>query len=71
MRTILTDMPVKIRGYIYEDVATGERVCVLNARLTHEANQQTYEHECYHVEHGDIESKEDINAIEVRAHRPE
>ena len=68
MRTILIDMPVKIRGYIYEDVATGERVCVLNARLTHEANQHTYEHECYHSDHGDLNSNEDINIIEARAH---
>ena len=62
-------MPVKIRGYIYEDVATGERVCVLNARLTHEANQHTYEHECNHVINGDLDSGEDINIIEYRAHQ--
>ena len=69
MRTILIDMPVKIRGYIYEDVATGERVCVLNARLTHEANQHTYEHECNHVANDDLYSSEDINSIETRCHK--
>ena len=69
MRTILVDMPVKIRGYICEDVATGERVCVLNARLTHEANQNTYEHECRHINNKDFESSESINAIEARAHK--
>ena len=68
MRTILIDMPVKIRGYIYEDTATGEQVCVLNARLTHEANQQTYEHECKHITNGDLECKEDIDVMEARAH---
>lgn len=69
MRTILIDMPAKIRGYIYEDVATGEQVCVLNSRLTHEANQQTYEHECSHVTNGDLEIKEDIDVMELRAHQ--
>ena len=69
MRTILIDMPVKIRGYIYEDVATGERVCVLNARLSYEANQHTYEHECKHINNNDFESDESINAIEARAHK--
>ncbi len=69
MRTILIDMPAKIRGYIYEDVATGEQVCVLNSRLTHEANQQTYEHECSHAANGDLEIKEDIDVMELRAHK--
>ena len=69
MRTILIDMPVKIRGYIYENVATGERVCVLNARLTHEANQHTYEHECDHIANGDLECKEDVDIMEARAHQ--
>lgn len=68
MRTILIDMPVKIRGYIYEDVATGERVCVLNARLNHESNIETYEHECRHIKNNDFESDESINSIEARAH---
>ena len=69
MRTILIDMPVKIRGYIYEDVETGERVCVLNARLNHESNIETYEHECRHLKNNDFESDESINTIEARAHR--
>ncbi len=71
MRTILIDLPPKCRGYIYEDIATGEQVCVLNARLTHEANQQTYEHEYSHVNNGDLYCKEDINTIEFRAHNPD
>ena len=69
MRTVLIDMPVKCRGYIYEDVATGEQVCVLNARLTYEDNRKTYRHECYHAENGDFESEDDIDVIEVRAHK--
>lgn len=62
-------MPVKIRGYIYEDVATGDQVCILNARLTHEANQQTYNHECHHITCGDLDREDDIDTMEARAHR--
>ena len=68
MRTILIDLPLKCRGYIYEDVATGDRVCVLNARYSYESNQLSYLHECYHVENGDFDSDDNINAIENRAH---
>lgn len=69
MRTILIDLPLKCRGYIYEDVETGEKVCVLNARLNHESNLKTYEHECRHMENNDFESQESINVIEARAHQ--
>ena len=68
MRTILIDMPVKVRGYIYEDVATGYQVCVLNSRLSYEANLKTYQHECDHITNDDFDSYEDINTIEKRAH---
>jgi hypothetical protein len=68
LRTILINLPLKCRGYIYEDVETGEKVCVLNARLTHESNIETYKHECQHLNNNDFESKESINTIEARAH---
>ena len=69
MRTILIDLPLKCRGYIYEDVETGEQVCVLNARLNRESNITTYEHECQHINNNDFESDESINAIESRTHK--
>ncbi len=69
MRTIIIDLPPKCRGYIYEDRLTGEKVCVLNARLSFESNVNTYEHECRHVINEDFESTEDINLIEARAHK--
>ena len=68
MRTILIDLPLKCRGYIYEDVETGDKVCVLNARLNYESNMKTYKHECRHLENNDFESNDSINAIEARAH---
>ena len=68
MRTILIDLPLKCRGYIYEDLETGEQCCVLNARLSHEANVKTYQHECEHAQHGDFDRSEDINQIENERH---
>lgn len=69
MRTILLDLPLKCRGYIYEDVESGEKLCVLNSRLTYENNQKTYEHESRHLINEDFDSYEDINTIENRAHQ--
>lgn len=68
MRTILIDLPLKCRGYIYEDLETGEQCCVLNARLSYEANVKTYRHECEHARHGDFDRSEDINQIENERH---
>ena len=68
MRTILIDLPLKCRGYIYEDVASGYQCCVLNARLSHETNLRTYQHECDHADHDDFRSSEDVNKIEYVRH---
>lgn len=68
MRTILVDLPLKCRGYIYEDIVTGDKVCVLNARLTHESNQHTYQHELRHDKNNDLHSDIDINTLENIAH---
>lgn len=68
MRTILIDMPLKCRGYIYEDVVTGEKCCVLNARLTRESNKKTYKHELNHVVNDDLHNHDDVDDIEVRSH---
>lgn len=68
MRTILIDLPLKCRGYVYEDMVTGEKCCVLNARLTHEANIETYEHESEHVKNNDMERHADVNVIETLRH---
>lgn len=48
-RTVLCDLPHDIRGFIKEDV-DGGAVCVLNARLTHELNAETYLHEREHYQ---------------------
>ena len=69
MRTILIDLPLKCRGYIYEDCATGERCCVLNARLNHETNVKSYQHELRHLKNNDLYCNEEIDEIETRCHK--
>lgn len=68
MRTYLYDLPCKCRGFILRDPYTDEEAIVLNARLTNEANLETYAHEIYHQVHGDLDSNEDVNVIETLAH---
>jgi len=50
---VLVDLPTSIRGFVYHD-DDGEPVIVLNARLTHEQNRRTYEHEKEHILRGDM-----------------
>ena len=69
MRIYLYDLPCKCRGFILRDPYTDEESIILNARLTNEANKETYAHEIYHKLVGDLDSTEDINVIENRAHK--
>ena len=71
MRIYLYDLPCKCRGFILRDPYTDEESIILNARLTNEANKETYAHEMYHKLRGDLDSGEDINIIEYRAHKEE
>ena len=68
MRTILVDLPYDCRGFIVESVETGEQCCVLNARLSHEANLKTYQHECDHAKNNDFNCCKSINKIEYERH---
>ena len=68
MQVYLYDLPVKCRGFILRDPYTDEESIIINARLTREANVKTYIHEIRHKLCGDLDSDEDINIIEARAH---
>ena len=68
MEVYLYDLPCKCRGFILRDPYTDEESIILNARLTCEANKETYAHEMRHRLLGDLDSDEDVNAIENRAH---
>ncbi len=69
MKTYLYDLPPKCRGFILRDPYTDDEAIILNARLTNEVNKETYAHELYHKLTGDLDSGEDINVIENRAHK--
>lgn len=50
---VLANLPTTIRGFVFHD-DDGEPVVVVNARLTHEQNVLTYEHEKKHIDRGDM-----------------
>ena len=52
-RVILQDLPTSVRGFCFHDDA-GDEYVVLNARLTREQNQLTYDHERRHIRRGDM-----------------
>lgn len=70
MRCVLCDsMPLDVRGFVFVDPETDDKVCVLNARLTYESNKKTAIHELKHIENGDFESSEDVDEIEYKRHK--
>lgn len=52
-KAILMDLPTSVRGFCYHD-DDGEPYVILNARLSHEQNLQTYDHESRHIRQGDM-----------------
>ncbi len=68
MKTYLYNLPLKIRGFIVRENDSGEDTIILNARLTNEANKEAYIHELIHKRLGDLDSKESVSTIELRAH---
>ena len=68
MKTYLYNLPLKIRGFIVRENSSGEDTIILNARLTNEANKETFIHELTHKRLGDLDSDESVNTIESRAH---
>lgn len=52
MKAILLDLPTTVRGFV---VGKDDPTIVLNARLSHEANMETYRHELRHIERDDFE----------------
>lgn len=69
MRCILCNLPCDVRGFVMEDKETLEPVCVLNARLTHEANQKTFLHEAEHINQNDLDREDSADVIEEKRHK--
>lgn len=53
VRTILKDLPVSIKGFVFHD-DDGQPVVVLNARLSAEKRLKAYRHELKHIENGEM-----------------
>ena len=47
LRALLYPLPHNVKGCIKETI-DGEPICILNSRLTYEANLATYKHELKH-----------------------
>lgn len=53
IRTICMDLPCSVRGFCYHDL-DGTPYIVLNSRLSHSQQKQTWRHEYRHIAHGDM-----------------
>ena len=63
----LVDMPVTVKALVHlneDDTYT----VLLNSRLSYEQNVSSYQHEMQHIEHDDLYSIEDADAIERKRH---
>lgn len=67
-RVVLVDLPCKIGGYCVTNV-DGEKICVLNARLTYEANRKTLLHEQEHIINNDFDNYCFVDELEAQRHK--
>lgn len=67
VNVMLYDMPGGIRGFtrLNDD---GSYTIVLNSRLNHEENKNSFIHEMKHIANGDFEAEKDIDQIEKEYH---
>lgn len=64
-RVVLASLPCTVGGYCVTN-ADGEKICVLNSKLSHERNIKTFLHEVKHLaDYGDI----DVNQLELERHK--
>ena len=70
MTAKLFDMPARVRGYIKETCEPdGDYyTIVLNSRLSHEQNCETYLHELKHMEEDDFHSERSVQETEYLRH---
>ncbi|MEG1727152.1 MAG: hypothetical protein RR321_04460 [Acidaminococcaceae bacterium] len=66
-RTVLYELPIKIKGFCIADPECGEETIVLNARHSREVNEKTFLHETSHKE--DFEIDVDVDALESTRHK--
>ena len=66
--TIYLNLPNKIRGFAVYNTCEDFYTIVLNSRLSHAQNMETYIHELKHIKNDDFYSKLTVNEIETLAH---
>lgn len=59
------DLPVRVKGLVALD-DDGFPTILINARLSHDVQLATINHELEHIEHDDMYSDDDIRAVERR-----
>lgn len=62
----MIDLPTDVRGFTVEK--DGCYTIVLNAHLSREMNEKTYEHEMEHISRNDFDSDMDADSIEKSRH---
>ena len=62
---VMQDLPTTIGGFT--KVTDGYYTIVLNSRMTHEQNQQSYIHEKDHIDSMDFDKERNIDQIEKEA----
>ena len=62
-RTLLLDLPTTVHGFV---IGKDDPTVILNARLTHEMNVDTYEHELDHIDTDAFEG-DNVQLIEYLA----
>lgn len=63
----LIDLPYHVKGFVSR--VDGEDIIILNSRLSHEANVETYKHELEHIAQNDLTSDCEVNVIECIRHK--
>lgn len=65
LRVVIANLPRTIGGYCFTN-SVGEKICVLNAKLTRERNEETFIHETRHIgDYGEL----DVNQLEAERHK--
>lgn len=66
-RVVYEDLPTTIGGCVKE--TDGFYTIILNSRMTHERNKESYLDEIDHIEHNAIDQERSADEIEMESHR--
>ena len=66
-RVVYEDLPTTIGGCVKE--TDGFYTIILNSRMSHERNQESYLDEIDHIEHDALDQDRSADEIEMESHR--